>query len=106
MATRRAARDTQNPEVPPVAHEHLSAYETTLSFIEEYGLIAHDTDLARLLQSVRADRPGSIDRRLWDAVRSRAAQFEMFHRDYPFLVAPPGTLSGRPVRTPLRQVAD
>jgi hypothetical protein len=92
-----------------VAHENLinqREYEATHSFIEEYCLAQHDPKLMRLLQAIRPDHPGSIDLRLWQSVRRITGPFEAFHRDHPFVVAPPGILDGRPFTTPLRQLAD
>jgi hypothetical protein len=92
-----------------VAHENLinlREYEATRSFIEEYCLAQHDPKLARLLQSIRPEHASSLNLHLWQTIRTITGQFEAFHRDYPFVVAPPGTLDGRPFATPLRQLAD
>jgi hypothetical protein len=92
-----------------VAHENLinqREYEATRSFIEEYCLAQHDRKVMGLLQAIRPEHPSSLNLHLWQSLRRITGPFEVFHRDHPFVVAPPGTLDGRPFTTPLRQLAD
>lgn len=81
------------------------SWRETLSFISAFGL-DHRPDVQGLLATIDPERitPGTAHR--WTQLQHVVASYRSFHEQYPFLVAPPGTLNTGAFRTPLRQLAD
>lgn len=92
-----------------MAAEHLidpKAHTALLGFLEEYDVLEHQPRLAMMLRSINVERPTTLDAQLWHALREEVGRFQAFHERYPFAVAKPGALSGRPYDLGLRQKAD
>jgi RecA/RadA recombinase len=92
-----------------MAAEHLidlKAHTALLGFLEEYDVLEHQPRLAMMLRSINVERPTTLDAQLWHALREEVGRFQAFHERYPFSVAKPGALSGRPYDLGLRQKAD
>lgn len=67
-------------------------YERLVRFIEDYQLARHKPQLAALAKSINVTNPTSIDVHLFASLRAGIAPFELFHREHPFVIAPPGIL--------------
>src|SRR5436190_16517086 len=94
---------------PHMAAEHLidaKAHNALLEFLEEYHVLDHQPQLALMLRSINPERPTALDVHLWQGLREEVRRFQAFHDGYPFAVAKPGALSGRPYDLGLRQKAD
>jgi hypothetical protein len=92
-----------------MATEHLidpKAHNALLEFLEEYHVLDHQPRLALMLRSINTERPTALDVHLWQGLREEVSRFQAFHDGYPFAVAKPGALSGRPYDLGLRQKAD
>jgi RecA/RadA recombinase len=82
------------------------AHNALLSFLDEYHVLEHQPRLALMVRSINTEQPTALDVHLWHALREEVGRFQAFHDRYPFAVAKPGALSGRPYDLGLRQKAD
>lgn len=91
-----------------MAHQALidpREYERVTRFVKEYHLAEHDSRLGVQLRMIDAGTPAGIDAQLWEAFKGTIRSYEDFHRDIPFVTAPPASLHIEGVSV-LRQYAD
>src|SRR4051812_39165062 len=91
--------EASNQATPHMAAEHLidaKAHNALVDFLEEYHVLDHQPRLALLLRSINTERSTALDVHLWQGLREEVSRFQAFHDGYPFAVAKPGALSGRP----------
>lgn len=68
--------------------------ELLRAFVRDYRLDQHVPGIDHALSAINPEKPRPTDARVLRGIREQLAPFEAFHRDHPFVVAPPGAFTG------------